>query len=360
MSEHKHTILCIDDEDHNNQTLERLLRKKFNVITSTNPQEALELIQKNQPSLIISDQRMPSMTGVELLKKSMENSPRSIRILLTGYTDLESVIAAINDGQIYRYITKPWEPQELLLNIEKAIETFELKTEVERQNTALKSLDQLKTNFMLMVSHELRTPLAGMISFVDLLKEDLKTDEQKLYVKHIENNSQRLKKLIDDILLITRFSTQTQPVLTDTIDIKSSFEKLWRSAIGEEKALKPKVDLQVTALKSSQSIFDDIFARLFSNAVTHANKNNPIEISSLSTTDGIEFKIQNTSDKKPIIDIKNLGSAFTKNENIMNHTKGAGLGLAVVKVLVEYLRGTINVAYDEHLFTVYLKLPYQT
>jgi response regulator RpfG family c-di-GMP phosphodiesterase len=136
----KHTLICIDDESHNNEALERLFRKKYKVLTTTNPAEGLELIKTHQPTLIISDQRMPQMTGVELLKKSIESSPDSIRILLTGYTDLESVISAINDGQIYRYVTKPWDPNDIQILIDKAAEVFELKQTLKKQNELLKSL----------------------------------------------------------------------------------------------------------------------------------------------------------------------------------------------------------------------------
>lgn len=121
------TIVCIDDETHNNEALERLLRKKYTVHSTISPAEGLELIRKYQPSVIVSDQRMPQMTGVELLQKSIPLSPDSIRLLLTGYTDIESVIAAINDGQIYRYLTKPWEPQDLIITIDKAYETYQLR-----------------------------------------------------------------------------------------------------------------------------------------------------------------------------------------------------------------------------------------
>ena len=352
----KHTIICIDDEEHNNQALERLLRKQFQVITTVHPLDAISLIEKHQPALIISDQRMPTMTGVELLKKSMEVSPDSIRILLTGYTDLESVIAAINDGQIYRYITKPWDPQELLLNLQKAIETFELKNEVKKKNMALQSLDQLKNNFMLMVSHELRTPLAGMISFTDLLKEDLKNEEQKLYLKHIEANTQRLKKLIDDILMITRFEAQSKPALSEEIDIKASFDKLWRVAIDKDKNLRPKVDLQVTQMKSSQKVFDDLFLRIFANCVQFAVKDEPIEISTRAQNGKTVFVIKNTAAKEPPADPNTLGEAFTKNENIMNHTKGAGLGLTVVRVLVQYLHGHMDIQYKNKIFTVTIEI----
>ena len=110
-----HSILCVDDEEHNLQALERLLRKKYDIHTALSGKDALELMEKVHFSLIISDQRMPLMTGVDFLVEAQKIQPQAIRILLTGYTDLESVIDAINKGQIYRYITKPWDNDQLVL-----------------------------------------------------------------------------------------------------------------------------------------------------------------------------------------------------------------------------------------------------
>ena len=108
-----HTILCVDDEVDNVEALERLFRKKYNVLKATSGKEALTLIKDQPVSLIISDQRMPQMTGVQFLEKSLKTHPDTMRILLTGYTDIDSVIAAINSGQVYRYINKPWDPIDL-------------------------------------------------------------------------------------------------------------------------------------------------------------------------------------------------------------------------------------------------------
>ena len=108
----KHSILCIDDESYNLEALKRLFRKNYHVITALSGPKALEELGKQKIALIISDQKMPEMTGVEFFIKAKKIQPDAIRILLTGYTNLESVIDAINQGQIYRYITKPWEPRE--------------------------------------------------------------------------------------------------------------------------------------------------------------------------------------------------------------------------------------------------------
>lgn len=105
--DHKHTILCVDDEPHNLDALRRTLRKEYNVLTALNGVEGLELLEQHPVSLIISDQRMPQMTGVEFLEKSVDRHPEVIRIILTGFTDIEDLIGAINTGRVYRYITKP-------------------------------------------------------------------------------------------------------------------------------------------------------------------------------------------------------------------------------------------------------------
>src|ERR1700748_2470560 len=98
----KHTILCVDDEVDNVDALERLFRKRYNILKATSGAQGLELLKEHQPSLIISDQRMPNMTGVDFLAKSMRLYPDTMRILLTGYTDIDSVIDSINSGQVYR------------------------------------------------------------------------------------------------------------------------------------------------------------------------------------------------------------------------------------------------------------------
>jgi two-component system sensor histidine kinase/response regulator len=173
----KHTILCVDDEKDNVDALERLFRKKYRVKKAISGEEALSLLgEEPTVSLIISDQRMPHMTGVEFLEKSIQHVPSAMRILLTGYTDIDSVIAAINTGQIYRYLTKPWDPVDLAKTVDTAIERYELQGELEIKNAQLtKALDELKTldhaksNFMLLINHELKTPLTVILSYLQML-----------------------------------------------------------------------------------------------------------------------------------------------------------------------------------------------
>lgn len=131
----KHKILVVDDEEANLRLLQRVLRseRNYEVLTAVNAQEGLARVKENDISLIITDQRMPGMTGVELLRASLNVNEDCIKILLTGYTDLEALIDAINEGHIYKYITKPWDADELKITVRRALEAYELK----QHNTAL-------------------------------------------------------------------------------------------------------------------------------------------------------------------------------------------------------------------------------
>lgn len=169
----KQSILIVDDEIDNVDALERLFRRGYNVLKATSAAEGLAQL-KGHPdvALIISDQRMPEMTGVEMLKKSIKTHPDAIRILLTGYTDMDSVIGAINSGQVYRYLTKPWDPVDLVNTVDKAVEKFNIRRELKEKNDALekalselKVLDEAKNQFMILINHELKTPLTVISSF---------------------------------------------------------------------------------------------------------------------------------------------------------------------------------------------------
>jgi len=135
----KHTILCVDDEIDNVEALERLFRRKYTVLKATSGKEALAILDQHQNpiSLIITDQRMPEITGVEFLEKTLQTHPETVRILLTGYTDLESVIMAVNQGQIFRYITKPWDPVDLANTVDHAIERYALGQELKQKTNNL-------------------------------------------------------------------------------------------------------------------------------------------------------------------------------------------------------------------------------
>lgn len=140
MLDKKYTILIVDDEEDNLALLYRTLRADFNIIKTTSPIQALNLILGNEIDIIISDHKMPEMDGVEFLKRSCEINSHCVRILVTAYSDLHILIDAINSAKVYRYIKKPWEPAELCLTVKSAVEYYQLKCDNDKLINDLKEL----------------------------------------------------------------------------------------------------------------------------------------------------------------------------------------------------------------------------
>ncbi|MDP4663784.1 MAG: response regulator [Salibacteraceae bacterium] len=122
-------VLYVDDEQTNLFSFKASFRRDFNVLTANSGEEALKLMETSTIHVIVSDQRMPGMTGIELLQQVKVKYPEPIRILLTGYADINAVIDAINKGEVYRYVTKPWNTDELKTIIIAADEIFKLRKE---------------------------------------------------------------------------------------------------------------------------------------------------------------------------------------------------------------------------------------
>ncbi|MEW5943839.1 MAG: response regulator [Pseudomonadota bacterium] len=127
------TLLLVDDEENILAALVRLLRRDgYRILKANSGREGLELLAQNEVGVIVSDQRMPEMSGVQFLSKVKELYPDTVRIVLSGYTDLSSVTDAINRGAIYKFLTKPWDDELLRANVEKAFRQFEMVRENER------------------------------------------------------------------------------------------------------------------------------------------------------------------------------------------------------------------------------------
>lgn len=144
-SEEKIKILYVDDEENNLQAFKATFRRDYAIFLAIDAHTARETLKTQVVDIIITDQRMPGETGVEFLESIIPIYPNPIRILLTGYTDIQAVIDAINKGQVYHYLTKPWEEDYLRTVIKNAFEIYQLRLENEKLTQALiKSNDQLE------------------------------------------------------------------------------------------------------------------------------------------------------------------------------------------------------------------------
>ncbi len=151
----KPKLLVVDDEQDNLDLLYRTFRRDFQVFKAESGIQALEILeQEGEVAVIISDQRMPEMKGTEFLSKTVPQFPDTVRIVLTGFTDVEDLVEAINSGQVYKYITKPWDPEELKTVVQKATQTYDLLKQrseelrrAQAQNALLATILQIAQQF---------------------------------------------------------------------------------------------------------------------------------------------------------------------------------------------------------------------
>lgn len=142
MADLKIALLYVDDELHNLISFKATFRMKYNVHTAISAAEAMEILEKTPVEIIITDQRMPNMTGVEFLERVLVKYPETMRILLTGYSDMAAVVDAINKGKIFHYLSKPWDEEELNLTINRAHERFMEQKKLKNLNENLSTSNE--------------------------------------------------------------------------------------------------------------------------------------------------------------------------------------------------------------------------
>jgi DNA-binding response OmpR family regulator/signal transduction histidine kinase len=167
--EKRYRILAVDDEQDALEVLEQVLLEAYDVVTATSGAQALEALEREPFDLLITDQRMPQMSGISLIEKAKELRPDMVRIILTGYTDPRDLIDAINRGEVYRYITKPWDLNDLLFTIRNGLESRQLRRDKERLLSDL----ELRLNAMT-VFLDLSREAAAASSYQDLVQAVIK------------------------------------------------------------------------------------------------------------------------------------------------------------------------------------------
>ncbi|HEY9178894.1 MAG TPA: response regulator [Flavipsychrobacter sp.] len=144
----KINVLYVDDEEHNLMSFKATFRIKYKVFTAISGEEAIKIMDSEPIDIIITDQRMPNMTGVQLLESILDKHPDPMRILLTGYADLNAVIDAVNKGKIFHYLTKPWNEEELDMTIQRAYDIYKLRKD-EKELTEKLGVTNSQLEFLL-------------------------------------------------------------------------------------------------------------------------------------------------------------------------------------------------------------------
>jgi len=229
----KKNVLFVDDEEAIVNSLKLLFRrqKKFNVITTTNQQEALDIVDQNEIHVVVSDMRMPGMSGAELLLHVKEKSPNTMRILLTGYAEMENIIKSINTGEVYRFLEKPWSNSDLKTKITEAVDISSTLWESEQQGTGEKTLSELSSN-----------NTTGSLLFVgdneSNILEKITSHFEQVEI-HSANNLQKAVSLLaknDDILtIIVQATTYYHSTVSLLKILKAEFPMLVSIVIANDK-----------------------------------------------------------------------------------------------------------------------------
>ena len=370
MAKKRHTILVVDDEADVVKSVQDLLRMDYRVLGTTRAKDALKIMQDEEVHVVMSDQRMPEMTGVEFLHRVRGGYPEAIRLLFTGYADIRAVIDAINQGNVYRYITKPWDPDELQSVIREAVDRFDLITdknrlteelkgknaELEGANAELRKSLELKTAFIRVASHELRTPvaiLAGLTKLLAIIPELPESVAE--WVPRLDAAAVRLQHLVDQLIgmlsagnyshTLDLISVDVADLLTQAADDVRPFIEL------RKQSLRQNLDGNLGTLLADRSKLRDALNELLLNAVKFTPDGGSVTLAaSRGSGNSIEITVTDTGTGMNADSIKRLFEPFFTGFDVSHHSsgtyefgrKGIGLGLSTVKAFVELHGGTVT------------------
>ncbi len=379
-------ILYVDDEDSNLRIFKDTFRRDYVVYTASSAQEGMKILDEVKIDLVLSDQRMPEMSGVDFLKYSLEKHPEPHRILITGYSDMDALQDAINQAHIFQYIQKPWDEKKLHKIIENALHIYQLEEENKKQKQELlnsKTLleqknkeltiakekaeesDKLKTEFLQNLSHEIRTPMNAILGFSEFL-DDANKEEKKRYISIIRNSGNQLLHIIDDILEISRLETnqiqvdETEICLNNLLLDHYLFFNLEAKKKDLQLYLKKGLSDEESTVVTDQSKLNKIIGNLLENAIKYTNKGY-IEYGYKINDGNIEFYVKDTGRGIKKENQKIIFKRFSQEEkSLSKNVGGLGLGLSIVKGNVDLLGGKITVESEKgkgSIFTV--TIPYK-
>jgi class 3 adenylate cyclase len=229
-----YNILYVDDEENNLNSFRAALRRDYNVFTALSGEEGMEILSKNDIHVVITDQRMPHMTGVQFLQR-IPGDQDNIRIILTGFTDMDSIIEAINTGKVYRYIKKPWDKDELKITIDNAVETVMLRRnnkkliyELQVNNEQLELKVQQRTREIERQKEIIETAKAQSDSLLLNILPDEIAEELKKFGKSYARKHNQVSVLFSDIKGFSFMAETLTPVklVTQLDEVFGAFDNI--------------------------------------------------------------------------------------------------------------------------------------
>lgn len=367
-------LLIVDDEEEILKSLRRQFRRDYDVYTARSAEEAYRILLEHPIQVIISDQRMPEVNGSEFFSRMKDEFPDAVRLLLTGYADIQAVISAINDGQIFRYITKPWDPQELNTIVREAFHRFTLVMQSRRlynelreanalleervkERTArleelaerLRTLVEQRDSFIGMAAHDLRTPIQVVQGFTDLLLHP-KTDptEYRNFVLIIQETMHDMLNLLNNLLDITAIESGKIQLNRKLVRIDTFVERIARDnrMLSDKKGIYLDVVLEkdLPQFRFDALRIEQVLNNFLSNAFKFSESGSTVTISVRKLDGEVEFRVVDQGMGIRPDEITRIFNEFQRTSNKPTGSESStGLGLSIARKLVELHEGRIGV-----------------
>ncbi|HWG48013.1 MAG TPA: hybrid sensor histidine kinase/response regulator [Gemmataceae bacterium] len=366
----RHTLLVVDDEPDVVQSLQDLLRREYRVLGATHAREGLRLLDEQPVHVVMSDQRMPNITGIEFLRTVRRDHPDAIRLLFTGYADIKAVIDAINEGHVYRYITKPWDPDELLTVLHQAGEQYELlqerqqllddlrgkNQELEQANAELRQANALKEAFIRVASHELRTPLTILLAMPDLALRMKGLDVRAADgFRRIQQAGKRLHKLVEQLLQMLQAGRFERPLERQPTDcaalVREAVEDIRPFVEQRQQRLVMDLAPDLGSIHVESGKIRICLDHLLINAIKFTPDGGTIEVIGRHTGDGVRLQVRDSGVGIAPANLPHIFTPFFTELDVSRHSsgqfefgrRGLGLGLSVVRAFVGMHGGTVDV-----------------
>ncbi|MDP3981028.1 MAG: ATP-binding protein [Chlamydiota bacterium] len=357
-------ILIVDDERENTEAFQMEFEEYFTIYTANSAQEALAILkEKGEFPLVIADQRMPEMTGVDLLKEIFNHTPQTIRFLITAYADIEVVIEAINSGKVYKYVHMPWDHEDVKVSIMHAIDTYFLTKDracliEEKINTIKKAAEASRLaslgTLAAGVAHEINNPLVSVNTFLALLPDKLKecfkegafeTDSSfwKDFYHLTFSELERVQSLVRELLYLSK-PPQYNFESTGVLSLVKDEMKVFESA-AKGKNVRVSIDEvgDVPEFECERNRIKQLLLNLVINAIQACNQGGEVVI----RAEGIGATEQN---RRVQISVKDTGVGIPEEVRqkifepfFSTKEKGTGLGLMITDFIVRQHNGSIRV-----------------
>ncbi|ALO16945.1 Cell-division control histidine kinase PdhS [Salinivirga cyanobacteriivorans] len=356
----KVNILYLDDDRENLVGFAATFGKLYNIFEAQTFQEAQNILSEHDIQIAIIDFKMPEMDGVDFINMEQKRAPHIIFIIISAYTDASIVIKAINQHNIYGYIQKPWNYDEVAIMLKNASNVFIERKEKAKLNNALKEKNRqlkkaienehkannLKNVFLENISHEIRTPLNSILGFNQLIANTTDTNKLSAYAKCSVDAGYDLLELINSILEGAKLITDQivyhmtriglNDLITEAVEIM-------------EQKCSPRPNFNTQLEKNNNILVDhEKFIQLLVNILDNAVKygeNKPVEITSATTENAIQLKIVDHGCGMDKIEIESIFEPFNQTkERLFAPKKGIGMGLFIAKKHIENMNGQLAVS----------------